>query len=148
MTNRELKEFVNNNKENFAIQLKRHHLDLYQEIENLNGDYISFAEKLYVYLNGVESISKCKTCGNKVKFDGFWKGYKRTYCSYACKNKDKSEQSNEIRNCVICGKPFKIYKKRIKTTCSKVCLIKLGSTIEVNKKRQNSLKQTLLKNME
>ena len=144
MNKEELKDFISKNIDNFAIQLKRHHNQLYDEIDKLYN-FPKFAEKLYVYINGEQSVGFCKVCNKKTQFDGYWKGYPRIYCSYTCRSKEKSDKANEIRNCVICGSEFRIYKKREKTTCSNECLLKLNATKEVNDKRQISLKTTMMK---
>jgi hypothetical protein len=144
MNKEELKEFVSKNIDNFAIQLKRHHNQLYNEIDGLYN-FSRFAEKLYVYINGEQSIGHCKVCNEKTQFDGYWKGYPRTYCSCKCRSKEKSDKANEVRKCVICDGEFRIYKKREKTTCSNECLLKLNASKEVNEKRQVSLKDTMIK---
>jgi hypothetical protein len=143
MNKEELKNFALNNIDNFAIQLKRHYPQIYNEIDKLY-DFPKFCEKLFVYVNEENSIGKCKICGKKTEFNGYWKRY-REYCSCKCRSKDKSDKANEIRNCIICGKEFRIYKKREKTTCSQKCLFKLGSTKGVNDKRQKSMKETMIK---
>ena len=144
MNKEELREFVSKNVDNFAIQLKRHHNQLYNEIDKLY-DFPKFTEKLYVFINGEESIGHCKICNKKTQFDGYWKGYSRIYCSYTCRSKEKSDKANEMRKCVVCGGGFRIYKKREKTTCTNKCLLELNATKEVNDRRQKSIKKTMLK---
>ena len=58
MTKEELKKFAENNIDNFAIQLKRHHKKIYNTIDKMYN-FLKFAEKLYVYINGEEFIGKC-----------------------------------------------------------------------------------------
>jgi hypothetical protein len=142
MNKEEIKTFCCDNRDNFAIQLKRHHKQLYDKIDNLY-DFPRFAEKLYVYIHEPQSMGHCKVCKSKTKFDGYWVGY-REYCSYRCRSKNKSDVATEIRNCIICNGEFKIHKKRKKTTCSVDCLKKLNSTKEVNDKRQISFKRTMI----
>jgi len=142
MTKEEIKIFAKNNIDNFAIQLKRHYTQLYDEIDKIY-DFPKFAEKLYVYVNGKNQIGKCKICDSKTQFVGYWKGY-LTYCSCKCRSKDKSDKASETRQCVICKKKFRIHKKREKTTCSNECLLKLNFSDEVNKKRKDSLKKSML----
>lgn len=142
MNKKELKNFALNNRDNFAIQLKRHFPQDYYEIDKLY-DFPKFSEKFYVYIYEEKSIGKCKMCGLKTEFDGYWKGY-RKFCSCKCRSKDKSDKVSEIRNCVICNKEFKIRKKREKTTCSTDCLLKLNFSDKTNEKRIISLKNTML----
>lgn len=142
MNKEELKTFALNNVDNFAIQLKRHYPHIYNEINKLYN-FSKFCEKLFVYINGDNKIGKCKICGEKTEFDGYWKGY-REYCSCKCRSKDKSDKASEIRICVICGNSFKIRKKREKTTCSQKCLLNLNFSSEVNEKRKQSLKYAMI----
>ena len=66
MTREELKEFALKNKDNFSMQLKRHHYDVFELINN-QYDFKNFGEKLFVYINGESSIGKCKICDKKTK---------------------------------------------------------------------------------
>lgn len=142
MTIEELKQFVESNKDNYGIQLKRHHHEIYSKID-LAYSFDTFGQKLYHFVYG-SAFGKCEVCGKQCKFDGIHKGYRRR-CSYACMGKCKYENSHELRTCVICGKPFEIYKNREKTTCSYDCLLGLNRSEEVTKKRLVSLKNTMLK---
>jgi len=144
MNKEEIKQFCLNNKDNFAIQLKRHHKETFDEI-NKTFNFNRFSEKLYVYINGKESVGYCKVCKEKTQFDGYWKGYPRIYCSYKCRSKEKSDKANEIRKCVICNGEFRIYKNREKTTCSNNCLLRLNFSPEVNKKRNKNFKLAMIK---
>lgn len=141
MTKTELSKFIENNKENYSIQLKRLHKDLFEKIDKLYN-FPSFGQKLYHYLNG-DNIGKCETCNKLCKFDSLYKGYRKR-CSYGCMGKSKFIKSHEIRKCVICDNEFEIYKFREKTTCSEKCLLKLNASDEVNKKRMNSFEKTMM----
>jgi hypothetical protein len=141
MTNIELIDFIDKNKENYGIQLKRHHRSFYDLIDGLYS-FKTFGQKVYHYLNGDDS-GKCEVCGEMSKFDSFYKGYRRR-CSYSCMGASKIEKSHETRLCVICESEFVSYKKRKKTTCSSVCLLKLNASVEVNVKRQESLKSSMI----
>jgi hypothetical protein len=141
MNIQEIKDFVNKNKDNYSIQLKRHNKDLYAEIDG-KYSYNNFGQKLYHFIRG-DDIGKCEVCGNNCKFDGIHKGYRKR-CSYDCMGNVKFKNSHELRNCVICNDEFEVYKKRIKTTCSDECLLKLNKTKDVNDKRQRTLKKTML----
>ena len=137
----ELTQFINEHPDNYSIQLKRHHKILYANIDT-KYNFSTFGEKLYHYLNG-DNVGKCNVCGNICKFDGFHKGY-RSRCSYKCMGESKVRTSHEERICVICDKTFVIYKIREKTTCSNECLLKLNASVDVNLRRQETLKQTML----
>src|ERR1035437_203385 len=142
MTIEELKQFVESNKDNYGIQLKRHHHEIYSKID-LAYSFDTFGQKLYHFVYG-SAFGKCEVCGKQCKFDGIHKGYRKR-CSYVCMGKSKYENSHEQRNCVICGKSFEIYKNREKTTCSYDCLLGLNRSEEVTKKRLITLKQTMMK---
>ena len=142
MNKEELQNFIESNKDNYSIQLKRHHKSLYDEIDGLYK-FCKFGQKLYHFING-NDIGKCEICGNQCEFDGIHKGYRRR-CSYKCMSRSKHNNSHEKRKCVICGKEFHIYKKREKTTCSNGCLSKLNFSPEVNKKRNESLISSMKK---
>jgi len=142
MTIEELNLFLEKNRENYSIQLKRMHPDFYRDIDGMY-DFESFGQKLYHFLNG-ENVGRCESCGKKCKFDGIYKGY-RNRCSYKCVGDSKHKNSHETRNCVVCNKEFDVYKKRKKITCSKGCLLTLNSSKDVNEKRMNTLRNTMLK---
>jgi hypothetical protein len=142
MTKEELIIFIKNNPENYSIQLKRKHADIFNCI-NSSSKFETFGQKLYHYING-NDIGHCEICNNICKFDSYNKGYRKR-CSYQCMAESKKEKSHEIRNCVICNSQFKIYIKKKKTTCSRACLLKLNKSDAVNKKRINAIKSTLLK---
>ena len=86
--------------------IKKHHLDIYIEIENFIVDnnliIINFSQKCYHYVNDLKEIKKCKICGKEVKFINFNRGY-RDFCSSKCvmcdnniikKRNDKSKKTN------------------------------------------------------
>lgn len=141
MTIDELKRFVGNNKDNYGIQLKRHHSQIYGEIDG-KYEFDTFGQKLYHFIYGDDN-GKCEMCGEQCKFDGIHKGYRKR-CSYACMGRSKYSNSHEKRHCVICGNEFEIYKNREKTTCSNECLLELNRSDEVNKKRMASLKKSMI----
>jgi hypothetical protein len=141
MNKEELIQFIEIHKDNYSIQLKRHHPLLYDKINKLYT-FPKFGQKLYHYLNG-NDIGKCEICGEQCQFDGIHKGYRKR-CSYKCMAQSKYVISHELRNCVICNKQFEIYKNREKTTCSNECLLKLNSSPEVNERRMLSLKKSMI----
>lgn len=141
MNKEELNEFIKTNRENYSIQLKRHHLSLYDEIDNLYN-FKTFGQKLYHFIYG-ENSGKCEVCGKICMFDSFYKGYRKK-CSYTCAGSSRHTKSREVRKCVICSSEFEIYKNREKTTCSNICLLKLNASPEVVTKRMVSLKKTMI----
>ena len=142
MNKEELKRFIESNKDNYSIQLKRNYTNLYSEI---NNSYIfdTFGEKLYHFIYG-DNVGKCEICNTQCRFDGFHKGYRKR-CSYKCLAENRHRVSNETRKCIICGNEFEIYKKREKTTCSNECLLKLNYSPETNDKRKKSLVKSMMK---
>ncbi len=141
MNKDQLKVFIKENTDNYTIQLRRHHSELYIEIDKLYN-FNTFGEKLYHFLYG-DDCGKCEICNNLCKFDGLHKGY-RQRCSYKCLAENRHRVSNEVRKCVICNKEFEIYKKREKTTCSNECLLKLNASPETCEKRMISLKKSMM----
>jgi hypothetical protein len=141
MTIDELKQFIEDNRDNYAIQLKRHYLKMYDEI-NGKYEFNTFGQKLYHFIYGDDN-GKCEMCGTRCKFDGIHKGYRKR-CSYSCMGRSKYNNSHESRQCAICGAKFEIYKNREKTTCSNECLLELNRSDEVNNKRVASLKVSLI----
>lgn len=142
MTIDELKQFVEDNQDNYAIQLKRHYPQIYNEI-NGKYEFETFGQKLYHFIYG-DDDGKCEMCGTRCKFGGIHKGYRKR-CSYACMGRSKYNNSHETRHCVICDTEFEIYRNREKTTCSNKCLLELNRSDEVNNKRVVSLKTSLMK---
>lgn len=138
----ELKLFIETNKDNYGIQLKRHHRELFDEIDSKYA-FDTFGQKLYHYIYG-DKNGICEMCGNRCKFDGIHKGYRKR-CSYSCMGQSKYQKSHESRQCVICGGSFEMYKNREKTTCSPECLLELNRSDVVNNKRMVSLKASLIK---
>lgn len=68
-------------------------LKIQEHSRKLDIEELSFSEKIYHYLNGLDSQVKCKNCKEKKsKFSGLIKGY-RKYCSSKCSN-DSSEVKN------------------------------------------------------
>ena len=68
--------------------LKVNNLELYNEVMNWCDDHetlknIEFKRKVYHYINKLNEIPVCKTCGLLVKYSRIRDGY-RTYCSDKC----------------------------------------------------------------
>ena len=143
MTKEELKEFALKNKDNFSIQLKRHHSDIFELIDK-QYDFQKFGEKLYVYINGESSIRKCKICGKKTEFEGYWKGYPRLYCSCKCRSGDASDIAHEIRICIICGGNFRAKRTKPKKICSYTCRLKHNASEESAKIRLQATRRSMM----
>jgi hypothetical protein len=67
--------------------LKKEYLS-YIQSETTFLENPTFNERLYCLINNIDSIPKCLSCNNKVKFTNFTKGYK-LYCSLSCSRKSK-----------------------------------------------------------
>jgi hypothetical protein len=143
MTKQELLAFITIHESNYTLELKKQHPTIFEEIDN-KYTFDKFSQKMYHYINE-DANGKCKECGALCRFDGITKGY-RTFCSSAClgKNRHKISNASEVRICVICKSEFEIYKKREKTTCSSKCLSILNTSPEVNKKRTDSLRKSMM----
>lgn len=141
MTKENLLEFIKKNSDNSAQQLKRIHLELYTEINNLY-DYPKFSQKVYDYIYGEQS-GKCIVCGKKCTFLSFNKGYSNT-CSRKCRDVIRYTNSHDIRTCVICGTEFEIRHTREKRTCSEKCALILSKSPEVMHQRMATLQSTCL----
>lgn len=141
MTNDELLKFTESNPDNFSIQLKRHHREIFDRID-AQYSYPKFGEKLYHYIYG-DQVGKCEVCGNDCQFDGFHKGYRKR-CSYSCMNGLKKKPAI-VKVCPVCGKTFETDKRHNRITCSINCqnvYIGLEST---KQKTQSATRQSLLK---
>lgn len=143
MDKEKLLEFVKQNKDNYAIQLKRNHNEIYSKINNAYT-FSTFGEKIYNFLNSDNlNLGKCEICENICKFDGFYKAYRKR-CSYKCMADSKIQKSHEQRKCIICNNTYIAYKHQKKSTCSKECLFKLNTSVDVVEKRKQSLKRSLI----
>jgi very-short-patch-repair endonuclease len=142
ITKQVILNFIEKNRENFSIQLKRKYKRIYNEIDLLPGK--KFAEKMYFLFNG-DDDKKCIVCDDECKFDGYYKGYRKT-CSAKCNGIIKKQIAREFRKCITCGNEFEVYKKRQKSCCSDVCFEKFMKTDEVkNKRLQSNIKYNLEK---
>jgi hypothetical protein len=64
-------------------------------LESLYSD-ISIQEKVFLYINKLDSPKKCDICGNKTRFLGYSRGYRET-CSVSCaRKKSYLENGKEI----------------------------------------------------
>lgn len=81
-------------------QIKNKFPDEYKKIENFNVNFngIKWGQKLYNYINDIQSHPIC-ICGNCVKFIKFGKGYNK-YCSSKCRYNDENLK-NKIKDSFI-----------------------------------------------
>ena len=133
--------------------LYKNHIDEYNyiiEYSNLNGIFdIPFKEKIYLCLNGMKSVPKCKNpnCNKKVKFKNSTIGY-LTYCSNKCISSDpdiikkKEDKSMEKWGTKTPAESSTIKDKIIKTNNEK-CGGNSPMNNELIKKKSSN---TLLKN--
>ena len=85
-----------------------------------------FSEKLYCWINHIETQPLCKACDNPVKYNGFYKGYNQ-YCSKACCNRDPEKKQRTQDTCIARYGVSNVTK--LSTTKSKykqTCLKKYG----------------------
>ena len=141
MTNTELLRFIESRPDNFSIQLKRHHREFFDEIDRLYS-YPTFGEKLYRHIHG-EDVGKCEVCGQRCRFDGFHRGYRKR-CSYKCMNGLKKVPAIE-KTCPICGKMFKTDKRHNRVTCSTKCQSVYVASPTLKRKTYNATKNALIK---
>lgn len=96
--------------------------------EHLYNTYpgVPFAEKLYLFYNGLNEPGKCRMCGSKTKFLGFRKGY-REFCSHKCMNMCKDIQE---RKKITCRKNYgtdnPMNSLEVKEKMKQTCLEKYG----------------------
>lgn len=74
--------------------------DLVLNVDKLTIECDSYSEKVYCYLNNIESKPVCAHCSyNKVSFDSFTKGYHR-YCSIKCSSNSIDKKSTIEKTCI------------------------------------------------
>ena len=74
----------------------------------------------------------CKQCGTEFELER-QHGFEQVFCSQTCKGKWQHEHNTEERTCVICGKPFTIYKYANTHTCSFDCAAQLREKFSLQK---------------
>lgn len=141
MTNEELLHFIKDRSDNFSIQLKRHHRELFDAIDQ-RYNFSKFGEKLYHHIYGDE-VGKCEVCGQPCQFDGFHKGYRKR-CSYKCMNGLKKVPPIE-KTCPICNRVFQTDKRHNRTTCSEKCQQAYMQRSDVRQKTYQSTQRALFK---
>jgi len=102
--------------------LNKENPELYNIIINFakeNCLEVDFKELVYLYVNELKIVPKCKICDNNTSFDRLSSGY-RMYCSKSCKSSD-IEVKDKIKQTFIKkygGHPMRneTIKEKIKTT--------------------------------
>lgn len=140
MNKEELLQFARENKDNFSIQLKRHHREVYDKIDSMY-DFPKFGEKLYSHIYG-HATSSCEVCGAPCKFDGFHKGYRKR-CSYKCLAELKKVAPIK-KICPVCELQFETDSRHNRLTCSTECMLKYVKTDEVKNRQQKNTKLGML----
>lgn len=72
---------------------KRNWSDFFLFLTKKYGD-ISLREKMYLYLNNMDEVPRCKCCESKVKFYSFARGFAK-FCGSKCSNKYNAKYGNE-----------------------------------------------------
>lgn len=72
----------------------------------------SISEKMYLYFNNITEIPVCKTCGGKVKFISFSKGYTE-YCCCKCSHNEQTKQKTQKTNLEKYGHVCNLHNENI-----------------------------------
>lgn len=113
----------------------------------LNKNYpedISFQEKLYWYINNIDTYPLCPTCGKRLKLINTRTGYQK-YCTKKCSNSnpDKKELANKIMQERWGG--FGNASKAIKERVTQTNLKRYGvECVFQDKNKQEQIKQTII----
>lgn len=139
MNKEQLLHFIETNRENFGIQLKRLHSAVYNEI-SLKYQGNTFGEKMYKHIHEVDA-KPCDVCNAPTKFDSYYKGYRKT-CSYKCMS-SKKIVAPIVKTCPICHELFETDKQHDRVTCSFPCQSEYINFPEVKARAKSSLKKTM-----
>lgn len=111
-----------------ASHIKYKHKDLYSNIikytDNITRERkFKFSERLYLYINDMTEIPKCKICNLPTKYLDYTRGYQDT-CSRKCSNSDPERIVNIQKTCKeryghITATGTKTYNEKVKETCLK-----------------------------
>ena len=118
--------------------------DIYNEICRKFDPDINWRERLYLYLNNLESQPKCPICGNIAKFNSVFKGY-FTHCSVQCSGKSenrlkKIHETIKEKNGVEHALQSKICRdKYIDTSIQKYGVSNISKTIEYKDKFRRTM---------
>jgi very-short-patch-repair endonuclease len=99
-----LKIILEDNKSGYKTKEKyfsKNFPEEYEELKTFVGDNdlssLPFKEKLYHFLNDIETIPVCIECGKKLKFKKSFSGGYGTYCSINCTNKSQ-KHINKVKS--------------------------------------------------
>lgn len=79
--------------------IKRLDENIVKELNNFYIDSESLQETIYRIIHNIQIRPVCKICGNKIKFNGYSKGF-TTYCSPKCSKKDPLVQQKMEKTCL------------------------------------------------
>ena len=103
-------------------KMKNENFSLYTQLNDFNKNFnnIIWSNKLYNYINNIETPPKCRNCENIVKFNRFSTGYSQC-CSVKChlkssNTKELRRQTNLSRYGVENAFQHKNFKEKIKQT--------------------------------
>jgi hypothetical protein len=139
MNKEQLLHFIENNRENFGVQLKRLYPSVYNEINSTHQGK-TFGEKMYQHINATK-MGKCEVCNCPTIFNSYYKGYRKT-CSYKCLN-SKKIVAPVVKTCPMCHDLFETDKQHNRVTCSIACQSEYTNLPEFKSKVQSSLKKTM-----
>ena len=102
---------------------------IYNSILQLTGylsDDVSFPQRIWHVINGIDNIVKCKECNSSATFISFVDGY-RLYCSSKCSTNSKDVQNKIINsNLKKYGTEWGFQNEDIKKKCIKSVVDKFG----------------------
>ena len=118
----EIKYFLENNtggQKTREVWLKKNKPEYHNLISEWskknNFNKLSYKEQIYLCYHKLESIPKCKTCKNDLKFKkSLSEGYPEKYCSMICMNSSEEHKNKSKQN-----RDYKIITEKIKQTTIK-----------------------------
>ncbi len=121
--------------------------DIHHRDENKSNNVISNLQPLtkseHKTLHNKNVVPKKYTCENCGKIFFSTNTGITKFCSKKCFNENykKSEENQEIRECVICGKKFKVFKYSVAKCCSPSCISELALKT-LHKPQRETLEKT------
>ena len=79
--------------------IKKNYPDFYEYLLKTYPDIKSVSEQMYWWKHNITESPVCPSCGKKLKFYGFIKGY-ATYCSLKCSNSNSDKQGKTKQTCL------------------------------------------------
>jgi hypothetical protein len=140
-------EFVEYFKQNkiklVESSLNKVYPDLVEKINHEVSIDVLFQEKVYLYLNNLNEMPKCKHCDeNEVEFTYFTKGY-RDYCSVKCSSNSEGKKNAIISTCIEKYGVENIGEATRKKALITMCY-RYGSHISKTDKYKEKIRQTSL----